>query len=65
MALQQVQRNQHNIINMKSDNPLVDKEFLLERFPGKGGWTYIDLPDITKDKDVAFGIVKVRGTIDD
>lgn len=45
-------------------NPLVDKEYQLERFPGKGGWTFVDLPDITKDKDTAFGIVKVRGTID-
>ena len=49
----------------ESDKPLVDKEFQLERFPGKGGWTYIDLPEIPKSKDAAFGIVKVRGSIDD
>ncbi|MES2485927.1 MAG: YdeI/OmpD-associated family protein [Bacteroidota bacterium] len=47
------------------DAPLVDKEYLLERFPGKGGWTYISLPEIEKDKDAPFGIVKVSGTIDD
>ncbi|RYD89497.1 MAG: DUF1905 domain-containing protein, partial [Sphingobacteriales bacterium] len=44
--------------------PLVDKEYLLERFPGKGGWTYVSLPEIQKDKEAAFGIVRVSGTID-
>lgn len=49
---------------MKEDKPLVDKEYLLERFPGKGGWTYAELPEIKKDKDAAFGMMKVCGTID-
>lgn len=44
---------------------LTDKEYQLERFSGKGGWTYIPLPEIPKDKEAAFGIVKVKGTIDD
>jgi len=44
---------------------LTDKEYTLQRFPGKGGWTYILLPEIPKDKDAPFGIVKVCGTIDD
>lgn len=44
--------------------PLVDKEYLMERIPGKGGWTYIALPEIPKDKEAVFGIVRVRGTID-
>ena len=43
---------------------LTDKEYHLERFSGKGGWTYISLPEIPKDKEAAFGIVKVKGTID-
>lgn len=46
------------------EKPLVDKQYQLERFPGKGGWTYITLPEIKKDKDAAFGIVRVKGTID-
>ncbi|KOS04930.1 hypothetical protein AM493_01925 [Flavobacterium akiainvivens] len=46
------------------EKPLVDKEYQLERFPGKGGWTYITLPEIKKEKDAAFGWVKVKGTID-
>jgi len=43
---------------------LTDKEYQLERFPGKGGWTYVALPEIAKDKEAAFGAVKVKGTID-
>lgn len=43
---------------------LTDKEYQLERFPGKGGWTYVLLPEIPKDPEAAFGVVKVKGTID-
>ncbi|TRW24256.1 DUF1905 domain-containing protein [Flavobacterium zepuense] len=46
------------------EQPLTDKQYLLERFPGKGGWTYVALPEIKKDKDAPFGLVKVRGAID-
>ena len=46
------------------EQPLTDKQYVLERFPGKGGWTYVALPEIKKDKDTPFGLVKVRGTID-
>ncbi len=44
--------------------PLTDKQYLLERFPGKGGWTYARLDEIPKDNDMPFGWVKVKGTID-
>lgn len=44
--------------------PLVNKKYLLERFPGKGGWTYARIPEILQDKKAHFGWVKVRGTID-
>jgi len=47
-----------------SEKPLVDKKILLERFPGKGGWTYVRVPEIIKDKSKPFGWVKVRGSID-
>jgi len=46
------------------EQPLTDKQYVLERFPGKGGWTYVALPEIKKDKDASFGLVKFRGTID-
>ncbi|MEA1785283.1 YdeI/OmpD-associated family protein [Arenibacter sp. GZD96] len=44
---------------------LVDMEYRLEKFPGKGGWTYAQIPEILPDKNAPFGWVRVRGTIDD
>jgi hypothetical protein len=44
--------------------PLVDKRFKLERFQGKGGWTYASIPQIIRDKNQPFGWVKVMGSID-
>lgn len=44
--------------------PLVNKKYKLERFPGKGGWTYARIPEILQDKSKPFGWVKVKGTID-
>ena len=44
--------------------PLVNKKYRLERFNGKGGWTYARIPEILQDKKAHFGWVKVRGTID-
>jgi len=44
--------------------PLVNKKYLLQRFPGKGGWTYVRIPEIDKNKDIPFGLVKIRGSID-
>ena len=46
------------------EKPLVDKEYLLEKFPGKGGWTFTFIPEIPPDKHSPFGWVKVRGSID-
>lgn len=44
--------------------PLVDKEYLLEKFPGKGGWTYAAIPEVLKNEHTPFGWVRVRGSID-
>ena len=46
------------------DQPLVDRAYLLERYPGKGGWTYAAIPEILQDKSNPFGWVQVRGSID-
>lgn len=51
--------------NTKSmEAALTDKEYLLEKFPGKGGWTYAQIPEIMPDKLSHFGWVRVRGAID-
>lgn len=44
--------------------PLTDNEYLLQKFPGKGGWTYATIPQIKPDKEAPFGWVKVKGNID-
>lgn len=44
--------------------PLVDKKYKLEKFPGKGGWTFARIPEVLQDKSKPFGWVKVRGFID-
>ena len=44
--------------------PLVDKDYLLERTPGNGGWTYAPIPEVPQDKKAPFGWVKVKGSID-
>lgn len=49
---------------MKSEKPLVDKDYLLQKFECKGGWTYVEIPEIAKPK-TAFGMLKVKGKIDD
>ncbi|HNV29466.1 MAG TPA: DUF1905 domain-containing protein, partial [Cyclobacteriaceae bacterium] len=48
----------------KPKRPLVNKKYRLEKFPGKGGWTFARIPEILQDKKAHFGWVKVRGTID-
>ncbi|MCL3782144.1 DUF1905 domain-containing protein [Prolixibacteraceae bacterium JC049] len=45
--------------------PIVDSEYLLEKFPGKGGWTYAEIPEIAQNRSNPFGWVSVRGQIDD
>lgn len=49
---------------MKKKKPLIDKKYLLAKFPGKGGWTYAAIPEILQNKENPFGWVTVRGTID-
>jgi hypothetical protein len=44
--------------------PLVDGEYLLERFDGKGGWTYARIPDVKAEKTTPFGWKKIKGSID-
>lgn len=50
---------------MKAPKPLVNRTYLLEKFPGKGGWTYALIPEIKPDPHAWFGWISVKGTIDD
>ena len=49
---------------MKREIPLVEGEYLLLKFPGKGGWTYAEIPEVLQNKNNPFGWVKVKGSID-
>jgi len=46
------------------EKPLTNKKYLLKKIPGKGGWTYTEIPGIQKDKNTPFRWLRVRGTID-
>lgn len=45
------------------ETPLVDDDFLMEKYPTKGGWTYVIIPPLPVTKK-NFGMVKVKGTVD-
>ncbi|NII27727.1 DUF1905 domain-containing protein [Pseudoflavitalea sp. X16] len=47
------------------EKPLVNKKYRLQRMPGKGGWTYIVIKEITPDMRGKRGMVQVKGLIDD
>lgn len=46
------------------EKPLINKKYRLEKFHGKGGWTYARIPEVKKNKKIPFGWVKVKGSID-
>ena len=49
---------------VKIEKPLVNKKYLIQKFPGKDGWTYALIPEILQEKHNGFGWVRVRGMID-
>ncbi|WP_286753984.1 MULTISPECIES: YdeI/OmpD-associated family protein [Sphingobacterium] len=49
---------------MTKQIPLVDKLYLLEKFQGKGGWTFARIPEVAPNNNSPFGLVRVNGTID-
>ncbi|MBS3913636.1 MAG: DUF1905 domain-containing protein [Bacteroidetes bacterium] len=44
--------------------PLIHKKFKLQKYPGKGGWTYAVIPSVSEHKNTRFGWIRVKGTID-
>src|SRR5688572_25319748 len=55
----------HELLIITMEKPLINKKYKLEKFPGKGGWTYTIIPEIKPDRRERFGWVKVKGFIDD
>ncbi|MGB0522686.1 MAG: DUF1905 domain-containing protein [Flammeovirgaceae bacterium] len=49
---------------MQEEAPLIDQDYVLEKFSGKGGWTYAAIPEILQNPKNPFGWVKVKGFID-
>lgn len=47
------------------EQPIVNRIYFLEKFPGKGGWTYAVIPEIKPDPHAWFGWISVRGAIDE
>ncbi len=43
---------------------LINNHYILQKFPGKGGWTYASIPEFTQQKKNPFGWIKVSGYID-
>jgi hypothetical protein len=48
----------------KKDKALVSDTFILKKSPGKGGWTYVLVPGDFKVNKQAFGLTRVKGSID-
>lgn len=46
------------------ENMQINRAALIEKFPGKGGWSYILITEISPDFRDHFGQVKVSGAID-
>lgn len=44
--------------------PLFHKKLLLEKYPGKGGWTYLQVDRIPAEVRGPFNMVRVKGSID-
>ena len=49
----------------RKEVPIVECEVKLEKFQGKGGWTYAPVPAILHGKSNSFGWIRVKGNIDD
>ncbi len=46
------------------EKPIIENEYLLQKFQGKGGWTYVHIPEILHPKKRSSGWLKVKGKID-
>lgn len=46
------------------EEPIINQQYVLKKMQMKGGWTYVELPEIPKHLKQPFGWVPVKGTID-
>lgn len=49
---------------MNKENPLIDADFVIEKFEGKGAWHFVQLPEIAMNKEARFGWVRVKGDVE-
>lgn len=38
---------------------------IIDKFPEKGGWTYVALPEIVQPTNTKMGMLKIKGRVDD
>ncbi len=46
------------------EKPIINSEFLLQKMPGKGGWTFALIPELADGKKFSSLWLKVKGSID-
>jgi hypothetical protein len=46
------------------EKPFADMHLTLQKYPGKGGWTYVELPGLKSRSIMPFGWVIVSGSVD-
>jgi hypothetical protein len=44
--------------------PLIDKDYIVQKQPGKGGWSYVVISEIPAAEKQALGLIRVSGFID-
>ncbi len=49
---------------MSTEQPIINQQFLIQKMSMKGGWSYVEIPNIPKHLKQPFGWVTVKGTID-
>ena len=47
------------------EEAIIDASFLVQKMDGKSGWTFVEIHAISQSKNAPFGMVRVRGFIDD
>ena len=47
------------------EKPLVSKKYRMEKYPGKGGWTFVVISEIPASERSKGGFVRVKGLVDD